>query len=79
MVQVTIDVPEEFERKAKMLRVELSLIALRALEERMEQIGKWENFEKSIANSKLTEKDVDELSDKINTTMWEHHKKKYNL
>ena len=79
MVQVTIDVPDEFERKAKMLRLELSRIALKAIEERMEEIEKWEKFEKSIAKSKLTEKDVEELSDKINTAAWEHHKKKYNL
>ena len=79
MVQIIIEVPDEFERKAKMLRLELSLIALKALEEKMEEIEKWEKFKKSIAKSELTEKNVEELSDKINTAMWEHHKKKYNL
>ena len=79
MGKITIDVPEKFERKAKMLHLELSRIALKALEERMEEIEKWERFEESITKSKLTEKDVEELSDKINTAVWEHHKKKYNL
>ena len=85
MTKITIDVPEELERRAKMLKVELSLLAIKALKDRVEKLeeakerDKIERFRQSVARSKLTEKDVDEISDKINTAMWEHHKKKYNL
>jgi len=85
MTKITIDVPEELERRAKMLKVELSLLAIKALKDRVEKLeeakerDKIERFRQSVARSKLTEKDVDEISEEINTAMWEHHKKKYNL
>ncbi|MBI2632011.1 hypothetical protein HYW75_03335 [Candidatus Pacearchaeota archaeon] len=74
MVQITIDVSEEIERKAKMLNIELSLLIAKMLKDRLNEIEEAEQFKKSIEKSKLTENDVEELSNKINTAMWEHHK-----
>ena len=85
MTKITIDVPEELERRAKMLKVELSLLAIKALKDRVEKLeeakerDKIERFRQSVARSKLTEKDVDEISEEINTAMWAYHRKKYNL
>lgn len=79
MVQITIDVPEELERKARLLNIKLSLWAAKVLKEQLEEALEIERFKKSIAKSKLTEKDVEKLSDETNTAMWEYHKKKYNL
>lgn len=79
MVQITIDVPDELKQRAKMLNVELSFLIAKILGERLKEFDEIERFRQSIAKSKFTDKDVEELSDKINTAMWEHHKKKYNL
>jgi|GEM_PF-4849784 len=79
MVQITIDVPDELRQRAKMLNVELSFLVAKILGERIKEFDEIERFKKIISKSKATDKDVEELSDKINTAMWEHHKKKYNL
>lgn len=82
MVKVIIDVPDELEKKAKMLKLELSLLALKAFRDKIREVEKMEKierFKRIVSKSKATEKDVEELSDEINTAMWEHHKKKYNL
>lgn len=82
MVKVIIDVPDELEKKAKMLKLELSLLALKAFRDKIREVEKMEKierFRKIVSKSKATEQDVEELSDEINTAMWEHHKKKYNL
>ena len=82
MVKVTIDVPDELERKAKMLKLELSMLALKALNDKVNEIEKTqkiERFKRIVSKSKATEEDVEELSDKINTAMWDYHKKKYKL
>ena len=55
------------------------MLILKVLREKLEELEEIEGFKRSISKSKLTEKDVEELSDKINTAMWEYHKKKYNL
>ena len=62
-----------------MTHVQLAMLASRLVRERIEELEKIERFRKSVTKSKLTEKDVEEISDKINTAMWEYHKKKYNL
>ena len=79
MTEITIEIPEETARKARMLNIELKLLLARIAKEKVEELEKIERFSKSVAKSKLTEKDVEEISDKINTTMWEYHKKKYNI
>ena len=79
MIEITINLPEDVEQKSKMTRVQLAMLASRLVREKIEELAKIERFSKSVEKSKLTEKDVEELSDKINTAMWEYHKKKYNL
>lgn len=61
---VSVSVPEKLKRKmAKMEEINWSAVARKAFEEKVKQI----EFMKKIANkSKLTEKDVKEISDKIN-------------
>ena len=79
MIEITINLPEDIEQKSKMTRAQLAILAASLVQERIEELVKIEQFRKSVAKSKLTEKDVEEISDKINTAMWEYHKKKYNL
>ena len=79
MVEIVINLPEDLEQKSKMTHVQLAMLASRLVRERIEELEKIERFRKSVTKSKLTEKDVEEISDKINTAMWEYHKKKYNL
>ena len=67
------------ERRAKILNIELKLLLVKIAKERVDELEEIERFERSVRKSKLTEKDVEEISDKINTAMWEYHKKKYNL
>ena len=79
MAQITIDVPEDTQRKAKMLNVELKILLAKILKERIDELDEVERYKTIISKSKATERDVEELSDEINTAMWEYHKKKYNL
>lgn len=85
MVQITIDVPDEmrmdFERllRKKLQLKELEILVKKTLQQKQKELGEIAEYERIISKSKATDKDVEELSDKINTTMWEYHKKKYNL
>ncbi|HLC31674.1 MAG TPA: hypothetical protein VJK51_03325 [Candidatus Nanoarchaeia archaeon] len=72
-----IEIPEELERRAKLLNIKLSLWAVKILKEQLERMEEIEQFKKSIAHSNLTESDVEELTDKANTSMWQQHKKKF--
>ena len=67
MGTLSVSVPEELKRKmSQMDEVNWSAIARKAFEEKIEEI----EFLKEIANkSKLTIKDVREISTKINTNM----------
>ena len=79
MVRITVDVPDELEREARMLKIELSILAAKMLKEKLNELNEIERFKKIVAKSKATEEDAEELSDMINNSMWEYHKKKYNL
>lgn len=79
MVQITIDVPDELKQRAKMLNIELTSLIAKMLREKLKDFEEIERFKKIIAKSKATDKDVEELTDKVNTAMWEHHKKKYSF
>lgn len=74
MVQITIDVPDELERKAKILNIELRFLLAKLVKDRLNELDEIDRFKRSIAKSKLTEKDVEELTDKINESMWRRHK-----
>ena len=79
MVKITIDVPEDLERKAKILKVELSFLAAKALKERINELEEIAEFERIVSKSNATEKDVEELTGEVNAAMLEHHKKKHKL
>ncbi len=79
MIKIEIELPKDAEQRAKMTRAQLAMLASRLLQERLKEMEDVDNFKHSIVKSKLTEKDVEELADKVNTKLWEHHKKKYNL
>ena len=79
MVQISIDIPDELDRKAKMLKIEISLLLAQMLKERIKKLEEIEHFREIVSKSKATDKDVEELTDKIKTAVWNHHKKKFNL
>lgn len=79
MKKIEIEIPDELEQRANMLKVGLSILIANAIKKSLQELEEIEEFERIVSKSKATEKDVEELSDKINTAMWEHHKKKYNL
>jgi len=63
MVNMTLSIPEELHKKMKcMPEVRWSEIARRAIEERIDDL---ETMNKIASKSKLTKKDVDEISKKI--------------
>jgi len=63
MPNITLSIPEEIHKKMKSLpEVRWSEVARRAIEER---INDFEAIEKISSKSKLTKKDVDEISKKI--------------
>ena len=78
MTKLTVEIPEEIEHRSKMNIAQLAVLASRFIQEKIIEIEEIEHFKRSVAKSKLTEEDVEEISDKINRAMWEYHKKKYN-
>ncbi|MBU4087013.1 MAG: hypothetical protein KKB21_05555 [Nanoarchaeota archaeon] len=67
MVNITLSVPEELHKKMKqMSEIKWSEIARRAIEER---INDFEVMERIASKSKLTSKDVGEISKKIKRGM----------
>lgn len=83
MPQITIDIPEELERKAKMLNIKLSLWVAKVIKEQLE---KQENDQYKIARvkeiaekSKASEKDAEELAAQADAKMLKHYKNKYGL
>ena len=79
MAKITIDVPDEIEMKARMLKVELSLLLAQILKEKIREFEEIERVEKIVSKSQATEQDVEELTNEVNTAMWEYYKKKYKI
>lgn len=67
MTNITLSVPEELHKKMKsMPEIRWSEIARHAIEER---INDFEVMNKITSKSKITQKDIDELSKKIKSRM----------
>jgi hypothetical protein len=67
MVNMTLSIPKELhEKMKKMSEIRWSEIARRAIEERINDL---ETIDKIASKSKLTKKDVDEISKKIKRRM----------
>ncbi|MBI2449349.1 hypothetical protein HYV49_03560 [Candidatus Pacearchaeota archaeon] len=75
MVKITIDIPDEIERRAKMLKIELSLLIVRVLKEKLEKLEKIDRIKKIAAKSQATDEDVKELTREIENAMTKHYSK----
>lgn len=68
---MTFSVPEDIKRRAQTRRdVNWSAVVSQTIEERLQAL---ELMDRVLANSRLTRKDVDELSDVINTAIAKRH------
>ena len=66
MTNMTLSIPDEIHKKMKMFRdVRWSEVARKAIQQRIEDL---EVMNKIASKSKLTKKDVDEISKKIKRT-----------
>ena len=70
MEKITIDLPEDLKFMRKMPSVEWSFIATKILQSKLEEVS---NFKRIISKSKATEKDVTELTEKINESLSKRH------
>lgn len=63
MTNITLSIPEELHKKMKQLSdIRWSEIARRAIEQRINDL---EEINRIVSKSKATQKDIDELSEKI--------------
>jgi hypothetical protein len=71
MTNMTLSIPEELHKKMKKFKMlRWSEIARAAIEERINDL---EEMEKIVSKSKLTQKDVDEISRKIKRGIAKRH------
>ena len=70
MEKITIDLPEDLQFMRKMPSIEWSFIATKILQSKLEEVS---NFKRIISKSKATEKDVTELTEKINESLSKRH------
>ena len=75
MTKIEIEIPEDLERKAKMLNIELSFLITKILKERLEKLEKIERIKKIAAKSQATDEDVEELTNEIENAMIKHYSK----
>ena len=76
MAQITIDIPEEVEFLKKIPKDEWPQIAVEALQERIDEVA---NYNRILAKSKATEKDVEELTEEIKEGIWKRHLEKNDV
>ncbi len=75
MTKIIIDVPEELERRARLLKVELSILAAKALKDQVRKLEEIAEFRRIIAKSRATDSDVEELSNEVKDAVWRRHLK----
>lgn len=67
MTEIIIKIPDELETSIKRVpNVDWSILASKLIKSKLDRAMR---FQKIVAKSKLTEKDVEELSDKINESL----------
>ncbi|MFC1682081.1 hypothetical protein ACFL0X_00515 [Nanoarchaeota archaeon] len=66
MEKITIDIPEDVAFISNVPSLNWSLVVTKMLQLKLEELAK---LKKITSESKLTEKDVDELTNKINESM----------
>ena len=72
MTEIVIKLPQDLQFMSKMSELEFSMWAQRIIREKLEEIAR---FRRIVAKSKATEKDVEELTDKINQALAKHYAK----
>lgn len=72
MEKITIELPEGLEFIKNVSSVVLTAAVIKMLQERVKEIRE---IDKIVAKSHLTEKDVEELTDKINEAAAKHYSK----
>jgi len=78
MPTITLTVPEEVKLELKRLSwVNWSEVAREVFLKRQERMEALERVEKILSKSKFTEKDADELGEKVKKSMHERLKKSY--
>ncbi len=75
MTKIEIEIPEDLERKAKMLNVELSILLVKMLKEKLEKFEKIQRIKKIASKSQATDEDVQELTREIEDAMNKHYSK----
>ena len=75
MTKITIDIPEDLERKANMLKVKLSILIADAIKRSLKEMEEITEFERIVSKSKGTEKDAEDLSNEIKEAVWKRHSK----
>jgi len=66
MPNITLSIPEDIHKEIKKHKeIRWSEIARSALERKVKQLNDLEWMDKALANSKLTEKDAEEIGNKI--------------
>lgn len=66
MAEIVIKIPDELSYMKDTSDMEWTLLVNKILQERLDRIAR---LQKIVSKSKLTEKGVDELTDKINTSL----------
>ena len=72
MEKITIKIPEGLEFIKNVSSVVLTAALIKMLQEKAKEIKK---IDEIFSKSKLTEKDVEELADKINSSVAKHYSK----
>lgn len=79
MTKITIEIPEELERRARTLNIELSILIAKIIREQMEKLEKIERIKAIAAKSQATDEDVEEITSDIEQAMEKHYSKYYNV
>ena len=58
MKKIEIEIPDELEQRANMLKVGLSILIANAIKKSLQELEEIEEFERIVSKSKATEKDV---------------------
>jgi hypothetical protein len=66
MAEICIKIPEDLEFLKNVPKVDWSILLNEMIKSKLEEISR---LKKIVSKSKLTQKDVEELSDKVNTAL----------
>jgi len=70
MDKITFEIPDDLEFIKRMPRIDWNILITRMFEEKLKEVSKMKNI---ASRSKLSERDVDEFTFKINKAMSERY------